>query len=347
MARTSGWRYSLALPLFVLLGTLVAACRPEPPTAPPPPAGVVKAFGAGPLKLELKLDRERLTVAEQLHVELRAETDESNRLQVQELKEVPGFAVAPLTQSQPEMVAPGRVAVTFRYTLEPLAPGAYTLPALTVEAWDKGEAEAAITSVATTPLPVRVESLLPAGDKGETISDIAPPLAKPVNPWLWGAAGAALLLLLALILYLLKRRRERVIPPPPPLPPHLLAYQALDRLLASELLRRGELQAFYATLSDILRQYIEERFGLKAPERTTEEFLAELQTMASGSPGEGAELLAVTSHRLLLRDFLTRCDLVKFARATPALSEAEEACAVCRRFVRETEPAPPPAGGHP
>jgi hypothetical protein len=295
---------------------------------------VVKPYGGdGPLRLELRLDRTQLTMAQRLQVDLRAETDEAHAVKFAELKEVEGFQVVTTTESKPEMTSPGHVAVTVHYALEPLTPGEFQLPALTVEAWAKGEKDAAITTVRTEPLPVRVDSLLAKEDPGETISDIAPPVAKPLNPWLLVGVGTAVAVILAVVIYLWQRRRSRVMPPPPPLPPHLVAYQALDRLLAAGLLRQGDLQQFYATLSDILRHYIEQRFGLRAPERTTEEFLLELQTVGSG-------LVANTSHRLLLRDFLTRCDLVKFARETPAHSEAEEAVEICRRFVRETEPMP-------
>ena len=331
------------LTMFVVaMGVCLASCRPHAPTSSPP-AGVVKEYGGyGPLRLELRLDRERLTMAERLQVDLRAETDESHAIKFAELKEIDGFQVVTANESKPEMTSPGRVAVHMHYTLEPLTPGEFQVPVLAAEVWDKGEAKAAITTVRTEPVSIRVDTLLAKDDPGETISDIAPPVAKPVNPWLLIGAGAALVLILALVIYLWRKRRLRVIPPPPPLPPHLVAYQALDRLLSTDLLRRGELQEFYAILSDILRHYIEQRFGLRAPERTTEEFLLELRMVGSGP-------MANTSHRLLLRDFLTRCDLVKFACETPAHSEAEEAVEICRRFVRETEPAlsQPVAGGTP
>ncbi len=335
------WRPWLPLVTMLLFGlaAFAAGCRPHSPTPTPKVEGVVKHFGSAPLALELRLDRARLTMTEQLTVALRAETDEAYALKFEEVKAFAGFALVSTTESKPEMTAAGRVAVTRRYLLEPLVPGEATLPVLIVEAWNKSEAQAAITTVRTEPLPVMVESLLAKDDPGQTISDIAPPLAKPLSPWWWVGAGAAGLLLLALILYFWRRWRRR--PPqsaPPPLPPHLLAYQALDRLLAEELLARGEVKAFYETLSAILRRYIEQRFGLRAPERTTEEFLAELgTTVGLSSPAATA---ISTAHAMLLRDFLGHCDLVKFARHTPARAEAEESVERCRRFVRETEPAP-------
>ena len=338
MAATRGRRWRWAV-LLIGLMVMLTACQATKESEGPPPAALIKQFGTGPVTLELRLDQTRLTVAERLSVELRAESAEDLAVKFTELTELPGFAVASSTESKAELTAAGRVAVSRRYVLEPLAAGVYQLPALTVEAWKKAETEAAVTTVATEPLEITVDSLLPQGDPGETIGDIAPPLAKPLSPWLWVGGGLAALLLLALGLYLWQRRRRRIVPVPPPLPPHLIAYQALDRLLATDLLSSGQLKAFFEALSDILRHYIEQRFGLRAPEQTTEEFLAELGRVGDGPLVRfGAPPLIASSHALLLRDFLSHCDLVKFARHTPTRAEAEERVEICRRFVRETEP---------
>jgi len=342
------WRQWLSTVMtLILVGGMIGACRPTAEEPKPKPSGVVKRYGAPPLSLELRLDRERLTVAERLTVDLRAETDEDHAVKFSEVKEFAGFAVASASESKPELAAPGRVAVTFRYVLEPLAAGSVQIPALTVESWKKAEAQAVMTTVATEPVQVMVESLLAKDDFGDTISDIAPPLAKPLNPWLVAGLGLGGILALALIIYLVRRRGRRIVPPPPPLPPHLLAYQALDRLLATDLLATNQIKAFYEALSDILRHYIEQRFGLRAPEQTTEEFLAELGRVGAGAMGRSfgfaqdelrTPSMITTPHKLLLRDFLSHCDLVKFAGHTPARSEAEESVERCRRFVRETEP---------
>lgn len=338
MAATHGRRWRWAA-LLIGLGLILSACQVTTESEGQAPAALVKQFGTEAVTLELRLDRPRLTVAERLTVELRAETAEELAVKFTELTELPGFAVASSTESKAELTAAGRVAVSRRYVLEPLAAGVYQLPALTVEAWKKAEAEAAVSTVATEPLEITVDSLLAKGDPGETIGDIAPPLAKPLSPWLWVGGGLAALLLLGLGLYLWRRRRLRVVPLPPPLPPHLIAYQALDRLLATDLLTSGQLKAFFEVLADILRHYIEQRFGLRAPEQTTEEFLAELGRVGDGPLVRfGAPPLVAHSHQLLLRDFLSHCDLVKFARHTPTRAEAEERVAICRRFVRETEP---------
>jgi len=57
-----------------------------------------------------------------------------------------------------------------------------------------------------------------------------------------------------------------------------------------------------------------------------------IATAASSSKGFRAE------HKALLIDFLTHCDLVKFAKHMPTDSEIQTTIKLCRRFISETEP---------
>ena len=114
-----------------------------------------------------------------------------------------------------------------------------------------------------------------------------------------------------------------------PPPPHEVAYRELDALLAENLIGRGLAKLFYVRLSNILRHYIENRFGLRAPESTTEEFLIALRA------SEALE----RRHKDLLRRFLEHCDLVKFAKLKPSTDQIEGAVTSCREFIKQTEPS--------
>jgi hypothetical protein len=89
------------------------------------------------------------------------------------------------------------------------------------------------------------------------------------------------------------------------------------------------MDAFYVRLSGVVRRYLEDRFGLRSPELTTEEFLDEL----SRSP----EL--VRDHRTLLASFLRRADLVKFAHYVPTSGDLEDSIQAAQRFLDETREA--------
>ena len=90
----------------------------------------------------------------------------------------------------------------------------------------------------------------------------------------------------------------------------------------------SEPKAFSIAVSGAIRVYLEERFDFHAPERTTEEFLYELQ---------GTNLLTM-EQKQSLADFLASCDLIKFAKYEPTETELRGLHAAALRLVNETEP---------
>jgi hypothetical protein len=157
------------------------------------------------------------------------------------------------------------------------------------------------------------------------LRDIKPPVEIP-NPWAWVWWTVAALVVAA-ALYLAWRhwqKRRALVALVPPIPPHVRAKQRLREALALI----SDPREFCIRVSDTLRTYLEERFTFHAPERTTEEFLYELRD---------TELLT-RDQKESLEDFLTRCDLVKFARYEPLEPELMDLHASALRTVEETEP---------
>jgi hypothetical protein len=85
-------------------------------------------------------------------------------------------------------------------------------------------------------------------------------------------------------------------------------------------------ERFCTRLSEIVRVYLEERFGLKAPDQTTEEFLASLPQSTALQPGL----------KPLLEEFLTQCDWVKFAQGDPGRMECERLHQMAALLIDET-----------
>jgi hypothetical protein len=164
----------------------------------------------------------------------------------------------------------------------------------------------------------------------DALRDIKPPV-EIINVWLWVAIGAfaLVLVLVAIGLILFFALRKKPVVSPPPIPPHLRAKLRLKEAL--ELIAQPK--PFCILVSDTLRVYLEERFMFHAPERTTEEFLHELQATNRLLPDQKESL----------GEFLTRCDLVKFAQYEPRETELRELHDSAVRLVEETEPAPAPA----
>jgi len=79
-------------------------------------------------------------------------------------------------------------------------------------------------------------------------------------------------------------------------------------------------------LSAIVRHYLEQRYEIRAPELTSEEFLQ----VATARPELSAD------HRGLLCSFLERCDRVKFAGYRPDADESLATLKAARGFVEDT-----------
>jgi len=122
--------------------------------------------------------------------------------------------------------------------------------------------------------------------------------------------------------YLAKRSKVSV--PNVPSPPHILAWNKLQNALGLI----HDANRFCTEVSLIIRVYLEERFELHAPDRTTEEFLFELQSSN----------YLVDAHKDLLVNFLGECDMVKFAKAEPPESELRRLYEAAGRLIGETQP---------
>ncbi len=127
-----------------------------------------------------------------------------------------------------------------------------------------------------------------------------------------------------LVVYLKKRgfgeTAEEVIPA------HIVALKKLDELEAEELAEKGEIGEFHRRLSLILREYIENLFDIRASEQTTEEFMLEMSTTQK----------ITDEHKALLKDYLTQCDLIKFAKFRPPIDYHKEAMNRARTFIEAT-----------
>ena len=157
------------------------------------------------------------------------------------------------------------------------------------------------------------------------IRDIKPPVVIP-NGWEWLWWGLAALATVALVIFVWRwwqKRRSQILFVPP-VPAHVRAKQKLAEALSLI----AQPKSFCIAVSDTIRLYLEERFDFRAPERTTEEFLRELQ---------GTNLL-VSEQKEKLGEFLEGCDLVKFAKYEPGEPELRGMHSSALRLVEETEP---------
>jgi hypothetical protein len=295
---------------------------------------VVRVYPRGQTVVRLKVDRTSINVAQTVLVVLEADVPPGTtpRLPDSPIGGFGGFTLQEGGDTPPSPRPPGATRFARWFRLEPFLSGEYAIEPFVVEMVDEHGDKAAVR---TERVEIQVDSLLPADYARMDIRDIDGILRARwrAPPALLGALSLLVLATAAAAIWLHRRRRAAHAASAPALPAHLVAYGEIQSLLAEGLVQRGEVKVFYQRVTGILRRYVEHRFGLRAPERTTEEFLGELET---------TDLLS-EEMKVSLRSFLRHADLVKFAELEPLGDEIERTLSHCREFVRATEPTGAPA----
>ena len=190
--------------------------------------------------------------------------------------------------------------------------GAYIIPAMTVRVVDHD-----LTREITTPqifIKVGSHSVRADNETMQDIIDIKPPASLPRDLRLFVLGGVlAIVLLLVCLAVWLYVRRSRAAGFVPQKPAHVLAYEQLEQLERERLVERGIVHTHYVRLSDIFRQYLQNRFAISAVEQTTQELLRSIKGLSDVS-------VAAKKHT---RDFLLQADLVKFAKYRPEKQNIE------------------------
>lgn len=159
----------------------------------------------------------------------------------------------------------------------------------------------------------------------------APVTLKEVSPYILGIIliGA---LIFFLFYYIQRRKKNQPVfgkAEKPKEPAHVIAIRELDRIKEQKLWQQNQIKAYYSDLSDTLRQYIEDRFGINAMEYTTDETVRAFQLQKG--------LLNEKSFNEL-KNILSLSDLVKFAKYQPLPDDHNLSLMNAYFFVNDTKP---------
>jgi hypothetical protein len=323
----------------------LAACEfndGKPPAVTSQP--IQQSTERGPVHLIVSVDREEISVGENLQLTLDAVAESGVALEMPRLESRIGVFEIIDSHTPPDIPDGAKRRWSHQYRVRTLEAGEQQIPSVIVKFTDRrGADDVALpqSELVSKPLTIHVRSMLTGdfdpADFRDIKTEVPVPLPWNSRPWLYGTAAVLLAAatIAAVMLAFKRRGRQSGIAAPPP-PPHIWAQRQLDQLAAERLIERGEHHEYFFRLSAIARQYIEQRFGIMAAEQTTEEFLREAQRSASLSE----------SHRCLLRDFLCQADMVKFARFHPPQHESEAALDAARHFVHDTAPTAAAAPPH-
>ena len=137
--------------------------------------------------------------------------------------------------------------------------------------------------------------------------------------------------LICLIGYILKRLRNRqsIIPfkkQEPKLPPFEMAMKELDEIKQQKLWQQGRNKEYYTLLTDTLRKYMVNRFGINAMEMTSGEILELIRLESEANSSYNS-----------LKQILELADFVKVAKLHPLPDENELSLMNAYLFVNQTK----------
>lgn len=192
------------------------------------------------------------------------------------------------------------------YTITCFDSGSYRI----APQWFKINVNGIVDSVPTNGVTLNVHTMTIDTTRG--LTDIkmpygAPVTLKEVTPYILGVLllGA----IIFLILYSIKRKKKNKplfsLPVKPKEPPYIIALRELDRIKNEKIWQKEKTKQYYSEVTDVLRNYIEERFDIPAMEQTTDEILDSFRYRR--------DLLGEKSLQNLSQ-ILTVADLVKFAK---------------------------------
>jgi len=282
------------------------------------------------IKVEAKLDKSTIVLGDQTILRLSAQVPVNGKVDFPALADTISSKIQIVEAGKTDTIAdknnPKLVTISRPYTITSFDAGLQTIPAFLLQVNAQ--------SFKTDPLPLQVTAV--AVDTTKAIYDIKQPLAVQYSfldwlrdHWQWVVFSLiAILLIVGLIYYLwLKRKKKPVKEEVVPLvPADVTALNKLTVLRDKKLWQQEEVKQYHIELTDILREYLEKRYHIKALEQTSEEIFASLRYME-----------ITDQNRNKLRQILMLADLVKFAKGKPLNSENEQSMENAISFVTDTK----------
>lgn len=209
--------------------------------------------------------------------------------------------------------------------LSPFEAGEYELPPLFALLDREGRSDTLMfesqkLEVFTMPVDTATFEIKPLKDQ------IKYPLTfREVFPWVAGGLAFAAVAVL-LVLWIVRRRARRGGEEAQRDPAYIVALRELEKFRGEKFLAPEKQKHFYSGITDALRNYMEDRYGIDAPEMTSSEVLSSLKNEDSITPALFGDL----------KDLLETADFVKFAKHVVSVEEAAKALPFAIRFVMDT-----------
>ena len=280
-----------------------------------------RAYAQRPL-IDVAIDSAALLIGEQttLHLTVTADKDRPVQIVIPNDTLMTGVEVLNLSKADSTEIENDRLVIKQDVLITSFDSSLYLLPPLKVID--------GVDTVYSNQVALKVSTIPVNADKPEEFNDIKTVWAD-YYPIIYGILLA--LFLICVIAYIVKRIRAKksLIPfkkEEPKLPPHEQAIKELDEIKQQKLWQQGRSKEYYTLITDTLRKYIEERFGINAMEMTSGEILDLIR--------KNSEAQSVYDN---LRQILQLADFVKFAKMNPLPDENDLSMMNAYLFVNQTK----------
>ena len=284
------------------------------------------------LVVSASIDSTTLFIGDQTDLHLRATCEVGEQLLLPKLDQelVPGIEIINTSKTDTTTLSDGRIQYSKDITITSFQDSLFLInPLPFVSGTDTSWSEALTLNIVQ---PFEIDSTDIA------ITDIKNVYRAPI--WWWGILRwLVLALALAgigiggyfLITYLRNRygkAPEQTAPKEPLRPAEEIALEKLDIIREQKIWQSGQIKEYHTQLTDVVREYIAQRFNVSSTEQTSDETLRAMRPLLN----EQKDLYEQ------LRKMLTLADLVKFAKWTATPDENEMSLRNAYVFVKETTP---------
>jgi hypothetical protein len=272
-----------------------------------------------------KLDTNQIKIGKQAHISLKATTEKGVNVKFPHVKDTITEDIELVSYSKIDTAMAGN-QVTYHRDLIITAfdSGYFAIPPFSFSVKNDStklfETEALLISVQTvavdTTLAIKVIKgpIEPAWSIFEIQNEIL--------------MGLLALLIIIVVVYFLKRKKkvdivqEHIVIKRPA---HEIALEGLNELRLQKLWQQGRVKEYHILISDTVRTYIENRYGIGAMEMTSDEIMRSLRL-----------IIVDTQLKTKLSTLLILSDMVKFAKEQPLPNENELSWEYAIDFVNQT-----------
>ena len=257
--------------------------------------------------LSHQFDPDTITIGDPVQLRLQIEADESlhiylDPMEVSEQEHLE--ADKPQVEHiRSEDTPTGKARYEVIYPLRAFATGTHTLSPITIK---YAGADGDNGGIQTPAYLFEVQSVKPLG--ATEMKEIKGPWSVPPNWFLYISAALLLIVIVGVFVFFYLRKQAKPVEVQSEMvsqrQPHAIAYEQLNRIEGMNWIAQGEMKVYHTEISQVIRQYIAARYHIPALELTTQELLDRLRS--EDVPSE------------LVQRLMTNCDLVKFARYSPA-----------------------------